>query len=226
MVTAAADPAHLRVVIASDDLLIRDVLWAACQERELQVVGEAQTVDALLTGCLEAQPHVVVTAADLKGEPVDRAIPVLASWGSRVVILSDDHTPERLVSLLESGASGYLLHDASPGDIAEAVIGAADGMAPLHPAVAATILHQWRRQRAELGPGAMSEARSLTRRETEVLAAMADGMPTKAIARHLCVAVKTVENHKIRIFDKLGVRTQAQAVSVAIGHGLVAGSDS
>ena len=63
--------------------------------------------------------------------------------------------------------------------------------------------------------------RTLTTREHAVLVVMAEGMATKTIARHLGVAIKTVENHKIRIFDKLGVRTQAHAVSVAIGHGLL-----
>lgn len=63
--------------------------------------------------------------------------------------------------------------------------------------------------------------RALTAREHAVLVAMAEGMATKTIARHLGVAIKTVENHKIRIFDKLGVRTQAHAVSVAIGQGLL-----
>jgi DNA-binding CsgD family transcriptional regulator len=47
---------------------------------------------------------------------------------------------------------------------------------------------------------------------------MSDGLSTKAVAHHLGIAAKTVENHKTRIFDKLGVRTQAQAVALAIGH--------
>jgi DNA-binding CsgD family transcriptional regulator len=63
---------------------------------------------------------------------------------------------------------------------------------------------------------------SLTVREHDVLVAMADGLPAKSIARRLGMAVKTVENHKIRIYDKLGVRTQAHAVAVAIGQGLLA----
>ena len=55
-----------------------------------------------------------------------------------------------------------------------------------------------------------------------MLVAMTDGLPAKSIARRLDMAVKTVENHKIRIYDKLGVRTQAHAVSLAISQGLVA----
>jgi DNA-binding NarL/FixJ family response regulator len=82
-----------------------------------------------------------------------------------------------------------------------------------------TILEQWRELRAD---PTVAPLERLTPRERDVLRALTDGLSTKAIARELGVAVKTVENHKIHVFDKLGVRTHAQAVAVAIGHGLLA----
>ena len=66
---------------------------------------------------------------------------------------------------------------------------------------------------------------SLTPRELEVLVALAEGLTTKAIASRLGVAMKTVESHKVRLFDKLGARTQAHAVSIAVGRHLVAHPD-
>jgi DNA-binding NarL/FixJ family response regulator len=100
---------------------------------------------------------------------------------------------------------------------ADAVRSVRAGGIALDPTHAAIVVAQWRegRQRANSEPGA------LTQREREVLGAMVDGLLTKAIARRLRVAPKTVENHKVRIFSKLGVRNQAQAVGVAITHGLV-----
>ena len=87
---------------------------------------------------------------------------------------------------------------------------------------ASLVVDQWRRLR---GAGNESNDRlALTPREIEILAAMADGLSNKAIARRLGVVVKTVENHKIRVFDKLGVKTQAHAVALAISHGLLAGA--
>jgi DNA-binding NarL/FixJ family response regulator len=79
---------------------------------------------------------------------------------------------------------------------------------------------QWRTSR-----GSGSQRASLTPREREVLMALAKGLTTKAIARRLGVAMKTVESHKIRLFSKLGARTQAHAVSIAIGQHLVAPDD-
>jgi DNA-binding NarL/FixJ family response regulator len=87
------------------------------------------------------------------------------------------------------------------------------------------LLEQWRRLRdaGRIGTVGGGVSPSLTVREMDVLVAMADGLPAKAVARRLGVAVKTVENHKIRIYDKLGVRTQAHAVSLAISQGLLTG---
>src|SRR5207249_11530563 len=104
------------------------------------------------------------------------------------------------------------------GQVAGAGLAVRDGAAALHPVAAGTILSQWRRLR--VAQSAMTR-NSLTPRESEILAAMADGHAAKAIARQLGVALKTVENHKIRIFDKLGARSQAQAVALAIGQGLL-----
>jgi DNA-binding NarL/FixJ family response regulator len=99
----------------------------------------------------------------------------------------------------------------------------ASGSAVLAPAAAGTILEQWRRLRESGGSGAAGLP-DLTPRESEVLAAMVDGLASKAIARRLGMALKTVESHKTHIFDKLGVPTQAAAVSFAIAHGLIPAS--
>jgi DNA-binding CsgD family transcriptional regulator len=80
------------------------------------------------------------------------------------------------------------------------------------------VVEQWR----QLSSSLRSPHTSLTPREREVLLALAEGLTTKAIARRLGVALKTVESHKVRLFDKLGARTQAHAVSIAIGQHLVA----
>jgi len=155
--------------------------------------------------------------------PIESCLDRVLATGAKVVILCDDASPERLTGLLERGVSGYLLHDSSPDHVGEGLLAVAGGAVALHPTICDTILKQWRRLRM-VGPnlGGPTARTTLTPRELDVLAAMADGLATKAIAMKLGVALKTVENHKIRIFDKLGVRTQAHAVSVAISNGLVA----
>jgi DNA-binding NarL/FixJ family response regulator len=134
-------------------------------------------------------------------------------------VLSADPSPERLVSVLALGVFGYLSYDAGPDEVIAGVVAVAGGAVALNPTVASTVLLQWRRLRA---PASASPPRwsALTPREYDVLVAITDGLAAKAVALRLGVALKTVENHKIRLFEKLGVRSQAQAVAVAVAHGL------
>src|SRR5436305_6948522 len=211
------------VALADRSALVRNMVEAVCQRYGLEVVGEATTGWQLVALCQTRRPDLVVADSDLGDGPIEEWLDRVLGTGAKVVILCDDASPERLTGLLERGVSGYLLHDSSPEDVGEGLLAVAAGAVALHPMITDTILKQWRRLR-QAAPvvGGVSTRSSLTPRELDVLAAMADGLATKAIATKLGVALKTVENHKIRIFDKLGVRTQAEAVSLAIGHSLLA----
>ena len=221
-VASAAMPPAPRVLIAHPDALARDLLRLVCTGQGIHVVGEAASAADLLALCDDESPVVVLSAGRLADVSVEECIDALLATGTRLVVMADDLSPERVTALLERGAAGYLLHDTPPEQVADAIVSVAGGDAALHPAAAVTILRQWRALRGGHANGTGLAPRStLTAREHEVLVAMAEGMATKTIARHLGVAVKTVENHKIRVFDKLGVRTQAPAVSVAIGQGLL-----
>jgi DNA-binding NarL/FixJ family response regulator len=118
--------------------------------------------------------------------------------------------------LVELGITGLVDHDQPPLDLADAVLVLAAGGAVLPSDVVASITTDWRRSRRSVTN--MSQGGDLTSRELEVLGAMSDGLSAKAVAHRLVIAVKTVENHKTRIFEKLGVRTQAQAVALVIGQ--------
>ena len=190
---------------------------------DITVVAETPSLDELLELCETEAPDVVVTNSDLDGGVIDGHVRALTEAGSRVVVLTLDPSPERLTAVLAAGVCGYLLREVNPEAVVDAVLAVANGDIALHPVAASTVVDQWRRMRDNVGGGAVANERLiLTPREVDVLTAMADGLSTKGIARRLGVAVKTVENHKTRVFDKLGVRTQAHAVATAIGQGLLA----
>jgi DNA-binding NarL/FixJ family response regulator len=218
-----------RLVIAHRSTFIRDVLRLTGRSRDVLVVGEAHRPADLTALCASERPDVAfIEATFADGSQVESVLPAVLAVGTRAVIVSDDPSPERVTRILALGASGFLRHDTTPDQVVDAIQAVAGGAAVLGPQATATILEQWRRLResgAVAGPGADKPV-VLTPREHEVLVAMADGLPAKAIARRLGVATKTVENHKIRIFSKLGVRTQAQAVSLAINHGLLTATTS
>jgi two-component system nitrate/nitrite response regulator NarL len=206
------------VVIASADGLVRSVISEACAARDIEVVAEVASASSLVNICAETAPSVVVCDSVLHDGPVEPFLPGVIAHGSRVLIVCQDRSTANLVALLGAGASGWLHQDLTPDEVVTAIEIIASGDSVLDPHAATTILQEWRRLRA--GGDRVRDA-SLTARESQVLSAMVDGMPTKTIAAHLGMAFKTVENHKIRIFQKLGVRTHAQAISFAIGHGLV-----
>jgi len=116
-----------------------------------------------------------------------------------------------VVDLVSKGLSGACTTDMSLEAVAEAVLTVAAVGVALPPEVVSRVVTQWR----SAGSGSLDplSATKLTLREMEVLNAMADGLSTKAAGRLLGMATKTVENHKTRIFAKLGVRSQAQLVT-------------
>ena len=208
----------VRVVIGDSNQLVREFLSRACRERGMQVVAEVSTVAESLVAASQHGPHVIVLSDPLGGGPVADAVKQIVHQGAKVVVFSDNPFPEQVISALEQGASSYLTYDSRPQDIADAVLSVAGGGVVLHASVASVLLEQWRR----LSTASGSPPTSLTPREREVLVALSEGLTTKAIARRLGVALKTVESHKVRLFDKLGARTQAHAVSIAVGRHLVA----
>jgi DNA-binding NarL/FixJ family response regulator len=211
----------VRVAIAHPAPFVREAIARVCERAGFPVTGSVESGSDLVLHCREAAPEVVIVDAALEDGPVERRFAELLGTGARVVVLCDDRSPERYTVLLEAGASGFLQADSPSEHLATAIRAVAAGAAFLHPTVAETVLGQWRRLRAEVS-GHPARAAGLTNREVEVLGAMTDGLANKAIARRLGITIKTVENHKTRIFDKLGVRTRAQAVSLAISQGLLA----
>lgn len=213
---------HVRVLIADPNALVRSLLRTAMLRGDITVVAETPSLDELLDLCAAEQPDVVVTNSDLDGGVIDGHVRALTDAGCRVVVLTRDPSPERLTAVLAAGVCGYLLREVDPESVVDAVLAVANGDIALHPVAASTVVDQWRRMRDNVGGRNVANDRlTLTPREVDVLAAMVDGLSTKGIARRLGVAVKTVENHKTRVFDKLGVRTQAHAVAIAIGQGLL-----
>ena len=182
-----------------------------------EVVADATTGAEAVGLCELFVPDVVVASEMLSDGVVENFVPALLRTGTRVLVLCELREMSALVELVALGVTGLVTIDGTPRELSDAVLCLSAGGAVLPPDVVAAVAADWRRSRRERG----SDGRSaeLTDREREVLGAISDGLSTKAVAHHLGIAVKTVEHHKSRIFDKLGVRSQAEAVAVALGSG-------
>jgi DNA-binding NarL/FixJ family response regulator len=203
-----------KVVTVHDNRFLAPGLLEALKGRA-EVVGDTAYGAAALQLAEMLSPEVVVAGELLGDGLIDHFLPHLVRAGTRVLLVTETVQRERAVELLAAGLSGVCSADDGLADLAQAVLDAADGGVVLPPPLATSIVVEWRSQRHRGGAG-MPE--KLTMREMEVLNAMADGLSTKAAARLLGVATKTVESHKTRVFAKLGVHSQAQLVAATSGR--------
>ena len=131
--------------------------------------------------------------------------------GVRVMVLTTYESDRDILRAIEAGACGYLLKDASPTELADAVRAAARGETVLAPSVASTLVRQVRQP----APPALSA------RESEVLRLVASGLTNAEIGKQLFISEATVKTHLLRVFNKLDVADRTAAVTTAMRHGLL-----
>ncbi|MCH7699784.1 MAG: response regulator transcription factor, partial [Chloroflexi bacterium] len=139
----------------------------------------------------------------------------VASPATKVIALTSFTDDDMVFPAVKAGASGYLLKDMDPKDLADAIRTVSNGEALLHPSVAAKLMKEM------ADGGSESIDHTLTKREVEVLQAIAHGMSNKEIANHLVLSEKTVKTHVSNILQKLHLADRTQAALYAVKEGLV-----
>lgn len=205
----------VRVVVVEDHPVTRVGIVALLgQDERLTVVGEAGTGEEALDVVHREQPDVVVTDLRL-GDGTDGVGVTAALRSGRgalaVLVLTTYDTDRDIVRAVEAGAAGYLLKDAAPSDIVDAVVRAAAGETVLSPALAQRVVARMSRPRAQLSA-----------REVEILEAVARGLGNREIARELFISEATVKTHLVHVYTKLDVESRTAAVARARDEGLIA----
>jgi DNA-binding NarL/FixJ family response regulator len=215
----------IRVGIADDQTLVRDGLRVQLGYADgIEVVGEASNGEQAVVLARQQRPDVLlmdVRMPVLDGIEATRRIRSdPASEGVRVLILTTFHLDEHVFGALTAGASGFLLKDATPEEIVQAVRVVAAGEALLAPAVTTRLVQEYatRPTTGRPRPGLLD---SLTDREREVLVLIAQGLSNSEIAGRLVVSPLTAKTHVSRILAKLGLRDRTQLVVAAYEAGLV-----
>ena len=213
----------IRVVVADDQGMVRSgfsVLLNA--QPDIEVIAEAVNGEEAIARAAELHPDVIlmdVRMPVLDGLQATRVITVM-DGAPKVLVLTTFDLDDYVYEALRSGASGFLLKDASAGELAAAVRLVAAGDALLSPGVTRRLIAEFARMGAPRSPG-RQQLDGLTERESEVLALVARGMSNAEIAGYLVVAEQTVKTHVSRILMKLGLRDRTQAVVLAYETGLV-----
>ena len=206
----------IRLVVVDDHPIVRQGLVGVLEdEADLEVVGAFGSAREALDHVRRLQPDVVLLDLEMPDLDGVAAIPeFLATRGDLAILVFTAYdTEERVLGAIRAGARGYLLKGASSEDIARAVRQVHAGGSYLEPRVAARVMAQMQTPRRS--------STALSGREREVLRLVAEGLPTKQIARSLTITERTVKFHVNSIFHKLGAENRAQAVALAAQRGLL-----
>ena len=211
----------VRLVVVDDQALVRrGFAMILDHEPDFEVVGEAGDGQEALAVCRDLAPDVVlmdIRMPVLDGVEATRLL--TASSPARVLVLTTFDLDEYVYDAIRAGASGFLLKDVRPDDLAHAVRTIASGDTILAPAITRRLVEEFCSRPA---PGRTpAQLEGLTGREREVLTLIARGRSNQEIAGDLFLSETTVKTHVTRIFAKLGTRDRVQAVVAAYEHGLV-----
>jgi len=215
----------IRVLIADDQALVRTGFRLILGgEPGIEVVGEAGDGGEAARLAAELQPDVVlmdVRMPEVDGIEATRRIVAALGDDIRVLMLTTFGLDDYVFDALRAGASGFMLKDAPPEELVEAIRVVAGGSAMLAPAVTQSVISEFARRSPGAGENVSPRLAALTDREREVLLLLTRGRSNAEIAGDLVVSEATAKTHVAHVLMKLGVRDRVQAVIFAYESGLV-----
>ena len=212
----------IRILIADDQSLVRAGFRLVLSSHgDIEVVGEASNGREAVHSAGRLAPDVVlmdIRMPELDGIGATREI--TARHDARVLVLTTYDLDEYVYDALQAGASGFLLKDTPPDQLADGIRAVADGEALLAPTVTRRLIEEFTRvgRNRKARPAELDE---LTPRELEVLRLLARGLSNGEIAAELVLSEATVKTHVAHVLGKLGLRDRVQAVVLAYESGLV-----
>jgi DNA-binding NarL/FixJ family response regulator len=211
----------IRVLIVDDQELMRAGFRMILDgEPDIDVVAEAGDGFEAIQRAASAAPDVIVM--DIRMPRLDGVEATRRLRGCRVLILTTFELDEYVIEALRAGASGFLLKDAPPQQLVDAVRVIAGGEAMLSPAVTRRLLDHVAPRLEPANPDPPhARLEQLTSRELEVLRCLARGLSNAEIAARLVVSEATVKSHVSHVLGKLGLRDRAQAMVLAYDTHLV-----
>jgi DNA-binding NarL/FixJ family response regulator len=215
----------IRVLLADDQALVRGGLRKLVEtEPDMTVVAEAADGLQAVDSARASKPDVAVLdirMPQLDGIEATRRIVAALGDGVRVLILTTFGLDDYVFDALRAGASGFMLKDAPPEELLDAIRVVAGGSALLAPAVTRAVIAEFARRSPPAEADKSHRLAELTAREREVLILLTRGRSNAEIAADLVVSEATVKTHVAHVLLKLGVRDRVQAVILAYETGLV-----
>jgi DNA-binding NarL/FixJ family response regulator len=206
---------RIRVLLVDDHAVVRQGLRSFLElQPDIEVVGEAATAAAGVEQAAKVGPDVVLmdlVMPDQDGVDAIRALRDVVPR-AKVLVLTSYLDDTRVFAAVQAGAAGYLLKDVQPDALADGIRQVSQGLAVLHPQIAARLMNRTGR------PASLAD---FTQRERDVLKLLAEGLSNKEMASRLFISEKTVKTHVSNVLQKLGVADRTQAALLAVRQRLV-----
>ena len=210
----------INIIIADDHALFREGTRNLIeQEKDFEVVGEANDGEEAIKLVTELCPHVVLMDIAMpKVNGIEATKQIKACQPSTaVLILTAYDNDQYIMAVLDAGAAGYLLKNVSGKELVNAIRAVYDGEAVLHPAIARKVFSRF--CVAKGSPSGVPQLTELSEREIEILRLAAQGMSNQDIAGKLFLSRRTVQAHLANIFRKMDVGSRTEAVLQALRKG-------
>jgi DNA-binding NarL/FixJ family response regulator len=203
----------IQIFLIEDNRLLREGIAATLKEQaDMKVVASTAGSNDTMRQVRELKPHIVLMDLSLRSQDDIRVVASL--WkgvpGVRVIGMGLIPSQADIVELVEAGASGFILKDATMEDFLGTIRAVAGGTKVLPPSLAGSLFSHVIESALKKGKGKLTNAARMTKREREIIALIADGLSNKEIAQRLDIATFTVKSHVHNILEKLALQSRLQ----------------
>jgi DNA-binding NarL/FixJ family response regulator len=210
----------IKVLLADDHKVVLDGLRVLLeQQNDIAVVAEAENGRVAVQRARELSPQVVVMDVSMPGlNGIEAARQIIENQRkTRVIMLSMVADRRTVAKAFGAGVSGYVLKECAFKEVVQAIRAVVDGRVYLSDRISGIVIEDYVQNLTRLNPSSFPV---LSAREQEVLQLLAEGKSAKETASILHLSVKTVDSHRKKIMEKLGVKSLAELVKYAIREGL------
>ena len=215
-------PERKRIVIAEDHTILREGLRMLLSSNPaFEVVGEAQDGLEAIRSVESLKPDLILMDLSMPRMNGVGAIQEIKKLNpsTKILVLTVHKTEEHILTALKTGADGYILKDATRGELMLALDNIFSGRSYLSPGISEKVIEGYLEGRKSVKSSTSWD--TLTQREREILKMIAEGYRNKDIADYLCISAKTVEKHRANLMKKLDLHSASSLTAFAVGKGMV-----
>jgi two-component system response regulator NreC len=215
-------PEKKRIVIAEDHTILREGLRMLLSSNPaFEVVGEAQDGLEAIRVVESLKPDLILMDLSMPRMNGVGAIQEIKKLNplTKILVLTVHKTEEHILTALKTGAEGYILKDATHGELMLAMDNIFSGKSYLSPGISEKVIEGYLEGRKSVKSSTSWD--TLTQREREILKMIAEGYRNKDIADYLCISAKTVEKHRANLMKKLDLHSASSLTAFAIEKGLI-----